>query len=216
MSLFRRLSLPLRKRLPQRVRFALRLVNHLFFHRNRASLPLPQELVADCRVCASRWHLLAFLPHGGRIAEVGTHRGDFARQILDVCHPQELRLADLDTSFLNPAIEKDPLVRVYRGFSHEVLTTFPDDYFDWVYIDADHSYDATLRDARAAASKVKRGGYLVFNDFAHIGPNLGAFGVHRAVIDFAINDGWRFRWFAFEPNALYDVALQRLSDKADA
>lgn len=216
MSLFRRLTLPLRKRLPQWARFALRLVNHLFFYRGRASLPLTQDLVADCRVCASRWHLLGVLPYGGRVAEVGTHRGDFARQILDVCHPQELWLADLDVSFLNPAIANDARVRVHRGFSHEVLATFPDDYFDWIYIDADHSYEATLRDARAAAPKVKRGGYLVFNDFAHMGPNLGAFGVHRAVIDFAINDGWHFTWFAFEPNALYDVALQRLSEKADA
>jgi hypothetical protein len=211
-SLFRRLSLPLRKRLPQRVRFALRLVNHLFFHRSRASLPLSQELVSDCRVCASRWDLLKFLPHHGQIAEVGTHRGDFARQILDVCNPQELRLVDLDASFLASAIENDPRVRVFRGFSHEILTTFPDAYFDWIYIDADHSYEAVTRDAQAAASKVKRGGYLVFNDFAHTGPNLGAFGVHRAVIDFATTHGWRFAWFAFEPNALYDVALKRQSD----
>src|SRR5262245_51660011 len=30
-----------------------------------------------------------------------------------------------------------------------------------IYVDADHSYEATLRDARTAASKVRPGGYLV-------------------------------------------------------
>ncbi len=212
MSLFRRITLSLRKRLPQRARFALRLVNHLFFNRGRASLPLTQEMVADCRVCASRHDLLKFLPHHGLVAEIGTHRGDFARQILNACAPRELRLVDLDFSFLDPAIRDDTRIKIFPGYSHDVVATFPDRHFDWIYIDADHSYEAVSRDARAAASKVKPGGYLVFNDFAHMDPYLGAYGVHRAVIDFAFEYGWRFVWFAFEPNALYDVALKRQAE----
>jgi hypothetical protein len=65
------------------------------------------------------------------------------------------------------------------------------------------------RDAHIAALKVKPGGYLVFNDFAHMDPFLGAYGVHRAVVDFAVSRAWAFAWFAYEPNALYDVALRR-------
>jgi hypothetical protein len=65
------------------------------------------------------------------------------------------------------------------------------------------------RDANAAASKVKPGGFLVFNDFAHIDPFLGAYGVHRAVVHFAVTRRWSFAWFAYEPTALYDVALRR-------
>src|SRR5262249_9794096 len=53
------------------------------------------------------------------------------------------------------------------------------------------------------------GGYLVFNDFAHIDPYLGAYGVHRAVVAFAIAHNWPFRWWAYEGNGLYDVALER-------
>ena len=65
-----------------------------------------------------------------------------------------------------------------------MLSGFPDAHFDWIYVDADHSYEGLLRDANAAATKVKPGGFLVFNDFAHADPFLGAYGVQRAVADF--------------------------------
>ena len=72
-----------------------------------------------------------------------------------------------------------------------------------------NSYAGVTRDADAAAPKVKPGGFLVFNDFAHMDPFLGAYGVHRAVVDFAVARGWPFAWFAYHPMALYDVALRR-------
>jgi len=50
---------------------------------------------------------------------------------------------------------------------------FPDGYFDWIYIDADHSYSAMSNDAAVCASKLRPGGFLVFNYFAHIEPHLG-------------------------------------------
>lgn len=141
--------------------------------------------------------------------EVGTHRGHFAREILANCLPAELHLIDLDFSFLDSAVARDKRVRLHRGMSHEILESFPADHFDWIYIDADHSYAGTARDAKAAAAKVKPGGFLVFNDFAHADPYLGAYGVHRAVVDFANENLWAFSWLAYEPSALYDVALRR-------
>jgi hypothetical protein len=38
------------------------------------------------------------LPRAGRVAEVGTYRGAFARHILSACDPAELHLIDLDFS----------------------------------------------------------------------------------------------------------------------
>ena len=98
---------------------------------------------------------------------------------------------------------------MHNGASSTVLAEFPDFYFDWIYIDADHSYAGVSLDAKAAASKIRPGGYLVFNDFAHMDPFLGAYGVHRAVVDFAVTYGWGFAWIAYEPSALYDIALRR-------
>jgi hypothetical protein len=98
------------------------------------------------------------LPRSGRIAEVGTQRGEFAQIILALSEPTELHLVDLDFSSLAPALPQDARVVLHAGHSHTVLQGFPDDYFDWIYIDADHSFDAVNRDANAAASKVRPGG----------------------------------------------------------
>jgi hypothetical protein len=90
---------------------------------------------------------------------------------------------------------------------------------------ADHEKRATAHRNGTRANKLRRGepvtkievtdgqlrpgGFLVFNDFAHIDPYLGVYGVHRAVVEFAVDHRWPFAWFAYDPCALYDVALRR-------
>jgi len=202
------LKLWLRNRLPHSLRHVLRLGRHLV-PRGQSSASIPAGLLEECRVCASRHDLIGRLPRGGRVAEVGTQHGHFARHILAASAPAELHLIDLDLSLLDAAVAGDPRVRTHQGFSHEQLQAFPDQHFDWIYIDADHSYAGARRDADAAAAKVKPGGYLVFNDFAHMDPYLGAYGVHRAVVEFAVTRGWPLAWLAYDPSALYDVALRR-------
>src|SRR5947199_10650394 len=104
-----RLALAIRGRLPERLRHALRLTRHLVA-KGRPSMAVPPELLADCRMCASRNELVNNLPRGGRVAEVGTYRGAFARHILAVCDPAELHLIDLDFSVLDPAVAADARV----------------------------------------------------------------------------------------------------------
>jgi hypothetical protein len=211
-AVVKKFELLLRRNLPTGVRRLLRLGRHALV-KGQGSPPLPPHLVRECRVSASRHDLVRALPRSGCIAEVGTYKGRFARHILAHCAPRELHLIDLDFGLLDPAVAADQRVRKHAGQSHAVLSGFPDQHFDWIYIDADHSFAGTSRDAVAAAPKVKPGGYLVFNDFAHLDPYLGAYGVHRAVVEFAIARDWPFAWFAYDGNALYDVALQRPADR---
>lgn len=42
---------------------------------------------------------------------------------------------------------------------------FPDEYFDYVYIDAQHEYDNVLKDIKAWLPKVKKGGFLAGHDY---------------------------------------------------
>src|SRR5256885_1543652 len=154
------LALSIRARLPERLRHVLRLGRHLVV-KGQPSMAIPPELLADCRVCASRNELVKNLPRAGRVAEVGTYRGAFARHILATCPPAELHLIDLDFSLLDRAVAADARVTLHQGLSHEMLTQFPDNHFDWLYIDGDHSYEGASGDARAAATKVKPGGHLV-------------------------------------------------------
>jgi predicted O-methyltransferase YrrM len=202
-----RLQVFVRTRAPHAVRMIYRLLRS--FSPVRQSQPMPPELAQNCRFLSSRHELLDFLPHGGRSAEVGTYKGHFARQILERTSPRELHLMDLDGSRIEADVLADPRVTLHEGLAHETLRAFPADHYSWVYLDADHSYDGTLRDALAAMDKVEPGGFMVFNDFALIDPWLGRYGVQRAVIDFAAEHRWEFRFVAFHPLGLYDVALQK-------
>ena len=203
-----RLPLSFRDRIPESLRRLARLGRHVV-QTGQASPAIPAELLVECRMCASRHELVKNLPKQARVAEVGTYRGDFARHILGTCDPAELHLIDIDASQLDAAIAKDSRIAIHQGASQDMLARFADNHFDWIYIDGDHSYEGASGDARVAAAKVKPGGYLVFNDFAHADPYLGAYGVHRAVVEFAVTRGWKFAWWAYEPNGLYDVALRR-------
>ncbi|HVL70820.1 MAG TPA: class I SAM-dependent methyltransferase [Beijerinckiaceae bacterium] len=202
------LILRMRKGAPSGIRRAYRLARHLTTP-VRPSPPIPPELVRDCRVAASRLDLLAALPKGGRVVEIGTDRGDFARAILDEVGPEELHLLDLDFSQLRQDVARDPRVILHQGDSVAQVAALPDAAFDWIYVDADHSYEGVCRDAAAAAPKVKPGGLLVFNDFAHVDPGFGTYGVHRALTEFAVARRWPVAWFAFEVHGLYDIALRR-------
>jgi predicted O-methyltransferase YrrM len=179
------------------------------FQHVQVSQPLPPELVDGARVCASRLDLLNLMPKQGKVAELGTLRGDFARGIVARTVPAELHLVDIDYTEFDETGLSAPQVRRHVGLTHEVIASFPSCYFDWIYIDADHSYAGCLKDARASADKIRPGGYMVFNDFAHIDPHLGRYGVKRAVMDFIHQNRWRVAFLALDAHGLYDIALTK-------
>jgi hypothetical protein len=197
----------LRARTPHSARMLYRFVRS--FRSWPASGPLPDDLLRDCRFCSSRIAMLDLLPRGGRVAELGTQRGDFARQILARNTPAKLHLIDIDFTLFDKSIASDSRVKCHHGLTDTTVTQFQDAYFDWIYIDAEHSYEAVMADAKACVPKLKPGGYLVFNDFGHIDLSVGRYGVHRAVVEFATETRWPFRFFAYQEGAMYDVALQK-------
>jgi SAM-dependent methyltransferase len=173
------------------------------------SADLRPDVLEDCRVVADRYALLKLLPKHGKVAEIGTETGDFARKIVEMAEPVELHVVDINYSKFNPAGLAAPAITRHEGLSTDILATFPDAWFDWIYIDADHSFEGARADARAAAQKVKPGGYLVFNDFGHIDPSVRRYGVHRAVVEFINERGWQMRYLAYNAAALYDLAIQQ-------
>ncbi len=206
--MLKQLELRVRKRMPRPLRQIVRMGRNMVA-RGEPSPRLPAHLLEACKMCASRNDMLLDLPKHGRVAEIGTDKGTFARRILKRNEPAELHIVDIDISQLSRDVAVNPKVKVHVGRSTEVIGGFPNDHFDWIYIDADHSFAGGLADAEAASEKVKPGGYLVFNDFAHTDLEHGRYGVHRAVTQFAVEKDWPFAWWAYEPNGLYDVALRR-------
>jgi predicted O-methyltransferase YrrM len=155
------------------------------------------------------------LPKGGVVAEVGVGEGVNAFRILDGSRPRELNLVDKDFSHLHrhrfEAGLRDGTVRLHERDSATALASFPDEYFDWIYIDADHSYDGIRRDIEQAKRKVKHDGLLVFNDyllFSH--KEFVSYGVVAAVNELCVTDGWELRYFALAPHMYCDVAIGRI------
>ncbi len=85
---------------------------------------------------------------------------------------------------LNKTKEYNGKVIVNRNFSHLAANDYPDEYFDFIYIDADHTYEAVKRDLNVWWSKLKRGGLIGLHDYEEINHSNIPFGVVKAVTEF--------------------------------
>jgi len=59
----------------------------------------------------------------------------------------------------------DPRVHVWKGLSNDKIPDIPDNSLDWIYIDADHSYEGCLRDLELSLPKLKPNGLLMGHDY---------------------------------------------------
>ena len=86
-------------------------------------------------------------------------------------------------------------VRLVREFSKNAAKFFPDETFDFIYIDADHTYEAVTEDLEAWFPKVKVGGVIAGHDYIsredtiRLGHSV-PFGVIEAVSDFRKKHGF--------------------------
>ena len=103
---------------------------------------------------------------------------------------------------------------MHEADSSSVVSSFEDDYFDFIYIDADHSYQGVKRDIQSATSKVKEDGFLIFNDYTYWSPvECSRYGVIQAVNELCLAEDWEVVYFALAPHMYCDVALRRLQDE---
>ena len=61
--------------------------------------------------------------------------------------------------------KNDNRVRLIREFSVNAAKFFLDEYFDFIYIDADHTFEAVYEDLTAWYPKLKRGGIMSGHDY---------------------------------------------------
>ena len=67
-----------------------------------------------------------------------------------------------------------------RGFSYDVVDNFPDQYFDFIYIDATHIYECVKADLNMYFPKLKKTGLICGHDYT----DHPSFGVIPAVDEF--------------------------------
>jgi len=81
-----------------------------------------------------------------------------------------------------------PNVEIIKMKSDEAAACFPDNFFDYVYIDGDHSYEGVMKDLESYFPKVKIGGLIIGDDY-------GWGRVSVAVQDFLKKYNDRIYWF---------------------
>jgi predicted O-methyltransferase YrrM len=175
---------------------------------------LREEQLQNCRVLPNRETMLALLPSQAVVAEVGTQRGLFAKRILTRTRPSRLELIDINFSDF-PFDEFESEIRagrvvIHQGRSTAILETFGTGYFDWIYIDADHSYQGVRADIKAAIPVLKQGGLLVLNDYTPWSPTeVSHYGTVRAVNELCLT-GWEMVFFALHGQGYHDIAIRSI------
>jgi hypothetical protein len=184
----------------------------------------------------SRADLLPLLPRNAVVSEIGVALGNFASQIVEYSSPKVLHLIDpweglegeyvkayRGTKAKNNEIANrfelvqrrfadNPNVRLHRDFSQNALPRFPDNTFDWTYVDAMHDYDSVLNDLRLVDPKVRDDGLILGHDFSDT--NRANFGVVPAVKDFVAERGYALMAINMEKSPSYVICKDRNSESA--
>lgn len=137
------------------------------------------------------------------VAEIGVERGKNALDMLENMDIGKLYLiddylpyTDYLGGFCPPEIQEqvyqDMLGRinsylnktiVIRKSSLDSALLFPDNFFDFVYIDGNHNYESVKKDMTIWFPKIKKGGLMAGHDFD--GRNITRQDVTEAVKDFS-------------------------------
>jgi hypothetical protein len=150
-------------------------------------------------------------------AEIGIALCDFSQLIFEITQPRELHLIDINSGAIEVANRRfgteleTGRVRVHLGDSPCIMLNMPDQYFDWVYIDGDHTYAGVKKDLDAARIKIKRDGLIALNDYIYFSPiDFMKYGVAEAVNEFCLDHDFEVIYFALQSRMYNDVVLRRL------
>jgi hypothetical protein len=182
--------------------------------------------------------VLSRIPKDAVCAEIGVFKGDFSARILE-CRPKKLHLIDpwkfetapayagswyggklgknqsrmdaIYSSVLNRFRSeiRSGVVEVHRQASADSSLQFPDNYFDWIYIDGNHRYEFVKQDLEMFLPKIKVHGLIAGDDYDS--PGWWQDGVTRAV-DEAIANG-RFEKLLIEN---HQFVIRKLKERVEA
>ena len=190
------------------------LLNHYFFY-----------LKAKIKKTSldKRAYILEQLNKNSKLVEVGVWKGDFSRQIWNISSPKLLILVDswtfdekvrgcapqvngeepLNQHFFDQAkndtfnkFENIQNVHILDLNSQDASIKYEDNFFDYVYIDAEHTYEAVTNDLKVWYPKLKKNGIL-FGDDYYWREEDDTLSLHKAYQEFIVKNNIK-KWCVFK------------------
>ena len=170
-----------------------------------------------------RAYILEQLVKNSKFVEVGVWKGDFSKQIWSISNPNLLVLVDswtfdekvrgcapqvsgeepLSQNFFDQAkkdtydkFENVQNVNILDLNSLEASSKYQDNFFDYIYIDAEHTYKAVTKDLEVWYPKLKKNGTL-FGDDYYWREEDDTLSLHRAYQEF-IQKNHIKKWCVFK------------------
>ncbi len=186
-------------------------------------IDLKSEHIMNLKILTNKLAILDVIPKNSVVAEVGVSHGKYSENILSVTQPKKLYLIDSWTQerykgrglTVEKKFEREiklGQVIIKEGFSTTELAKFDDGYFDWVYIDTDHTYDTTAKELEICCHKVKPGGFIAGHDY-----NIGSwvsrirYGVVEAVNEYCVKYNWEMLYLTHEYHRNLSFVLRQIS-----
>ena len=184
---------------------------------------LEQKHISNCSIVLNRKSMLELIGKQDTVAELGVNRGEFSEEILMALSPKTFHVVDIwgsdryhsgiyqevMTKFSNQI--ESGTVKIHRKLSTMAASDFQSSYFDFIYIDTDHSYTTTRDELLAYASKMKESGIIAGHDYS-MGNWIKSYryGVIEAVHEFCVKHGWEIIYLTAEPNESQSFAIRKL------
>ena len=171
----------------------------------------------------TRIYLIREMKKDSVVCEIGVANGDFSEEILKHSQPRKLHLIDSwhsqryspDQDRVRNRFKKElanGIIEINLGLSIERLSDFPDNYFDWIYIDTVHDYRVTSEELAIGMLKVKPGGIICGHDYTPGNIINGIpYGVVNAVQEFCVKYNWKIVYLTCECNCYNSFAVTEIS-----
>lgn len=150
-------------------------------------------------------YLLNIFPKNSIGLEIGVFRGDFSSEIINNLSPKMFYMIDpwifrpnwkgkkykgqniidqkfVEEMYIDICKRFDRTnIKIFRGYSHDFVNKFENEYLDFIYLDARHKYVHVKRDLELFYPKLKVGGIMSGDDWI---TKENGNGVEKAVTEF--------------------------------
>ena len=172
---------------------------------------LEPQHVANCKVVHRREALYDLMPKNAIVTEIGIFHGENALQIYQRSNPKHLYLIDKRIEERTRKSLSYENITFIEEYSHVALEEcFENNFFDWAYLDTDHTYKTTQLELKVLEKKVKPTGRILGHDYLPQRKDAW-YGVIPAVNEFCKSYDWEFEYFSLDAGGHFSFCIRKIN-----